>query len=1250
MRRFTQKFLLIISFCIFALFGLKAQGPAAKPMATQRAFTKETIYFLLPTRFFDGDPSNNRPNEWCSYDGKRTAITDPEDVTWRGDFKGLMQQLDYIQGMGFTAIWITPVVQNAGPLDYHGYHAYDFMKVDPRLESPGATFQDLINAVHARGMKIVLDIVTNHSGRYGIKGKAELKYNTDPASPWGQKSDGTPLTMPANNGWVYDGLTPNPEDGKIWSRANIPPMPAPYNSIMKNLNWPSTESFVNTSDPNWFHHSGNGFAQGWDDTENLYNRALAGDCPDLNTESQEVRDYLVAAYTKYINMGVDAFRWDTMKHMDRATVLYFRDAFAAVNPNLFIFGETAQKRHELHQEEKINPHWYTWRGAVGASENSGVAQLDFYAEATFHNVFEEGGSFSNAQSCARYDNLYADPYTNLNWLDNHDFGPNNNWNQRYGGTEENLAACMNFMFTWRGIPVVYYGTEIQFMKGAYTDLHEAADIEKSIDVTGRAYYGKKLAADQIATTKSHKIYQQIRKLNQMRSQIPALWDGDFQWGGNAPGNGIGFTRVKGSSKVCVGLAKDGAATFSFTGIDNGTWVDAVTGKSVSVSNGTLGFSCKSGGAGVYVLNGPGMIGEGGLGYFDAAVGPQAPMLSVAPGGGTYQTSQSVTLTGTPAGVTVRYTTDGSTPTTTTGTIYTTPIAVTTTNTTIKAIAYNGTGSSAVLSNTYYIVVPKPVASISPVSGKYPDPFDVTLTGSSVNMPVTVRYTLDGTTPTATTGTVYSTPINISTSKTVKAICVDSKGDVSDVVTNTYTIGLDMPVVTVTPASKTLVNGVSQSVTLAVAPVNASTKIYYTTDGTTPTSASNLYSAAFSVVGTDVVKTVKAIAVDKFSQTSAVASASYTYAPQPTGLKVYFKKPAAWSTSVKIHYWGCTPVTVAATTWPGAAMTDDGNGWYSYTIIGASAANIVFNDDGTNKTVDLTRSSVGYYDGTTATWSDAPASDVSVAMSPGTKSFSSPITVTLTASGTKTPLVVRYTLDGSTPSATNGIVYSAPLTISTTTTVKAVAIDNSNTSSSVVSNTYTYGSAPTSLIVHIKVTGYSQAPYLYAWTGTNTSLNGAWPGTQIAGSADGNGYYTFTFPAGVMSSNLIFNKGQGQGQAQTANIMDVTSEKWFTWDGNNNSAPTVDVVTSISSTKSATALEMELEPSPNPFTDIIRFKLAQEDVEINISLFNIQGQLVASESFYSATGSVDFPVDVTKGVYILKVITPTQTYTRRVVKR
>ena len=187
----SHKALKNISILLFSIFYFGLQSIQA-----QQDFREESIYFLLTTRFFDGDPSNNRPNEWSSYNPDPTInplITDPNDVTWRGDFKGLIEKLDYIKDLGFTAIWITPIVQNWSPLDYHGYHAYDFTKVDPRLESPGATFQDLVDAIHAKGMKIVLDIVTNHAGRYGVKGHAEIKYNTDPNQPWGKDNDGNPL-------------------------------------------------------------------------------------------------------------------------------------------------------------------------------------------------------------------------------------------------------------------------------------------------------------------------------------------------------------------------------------------------------------------------------------------------------------------------------------------------------------------------------------------------------------------------------------------------------------------------------------------------------------------------------------------------------------------------------------------------------------------------------------------------------------------------------------------------------------------------------------------------------------------------------------------------------------------------------------------------------------------------------------------------------------------------------------------------
>ena len=91
-------------------------------------FRDEQIYFLLPTRFYDGDPTNNTQ---CWDNQSRNA----GDPAWRGDFKGLIEKMDYIKALGFTAIWITPIVENASGYDYHGYHASDFSKVDHRHEA-----------------------------------------------------------------------------------------------------------------------------------------------------------------------------------------------------------------------------------------------------------------------------------------------------------------------------------------------------------------------------------------------------------------------------------------------------------------------------------------------------------------------------------------------------------------------------------------------------------------------------------------------------------------------------------------------------------------------------------------------------------------------------------------------------------------------------------------------------------------------------------------------------------------------------------------------------------------------------------------------------------------------------------------------------------------------------------------------------------------------------------------------------------
>lgn len=1097
---------------MFGLSNLIAQA--------QVDFRKESIYFLLPTRFFDGDSTNNRPNEWCSYIPGVTNpnITDPKDVTWRGDFKGLMEKLDYIKGMGFTAIWITPIVQNRGPLDYHGYHAWDFMKTDPRLESPGATFEDLVAAVHAKGMKIVLDIVSNHSGRYGIKNVAELKYNTDTTKVWGKNSNGTAL-LP-NPNWEYDGLTPNPDDQKIWSRAGLAPMPAPYNQNLAAWNWPNTESFVSTSNPNWFHHSGNGFAQGWDDTTNLYQRAIADDCPDLNTGSPIVQDYLFQAYKRYLDAGVDAFRWDTWKHMNKSDIFALYDRLKAYKPDLFVFGEVAQKRHELHTVEEINPHWYTWRGAVGSSAGAGVGVLDFFAESTFHGVFEEGGSFSGATAAARYDHLYSDPSLLVTWLDNHDFGPNNDWNKRYSGSDENLAACMNFMFTWRGIPSFYYGTEKRFKSGAYCDLHDGQGTQKSLNETGRAYFG-----DEISTASSHIIYRHMRKLNAIRKAIPALQTGSWTWAGNAPGNGVGYTRQAGTSFVCVGLAKDGSASFHFTSIPNGIYRDAVTGRTQTVSGGSLSFTVTSGSAGIYVKDGPGMIGESGAGFFEpCASGCSTPVtLQIAPVGTNYIQPVSVSMTasgGTPA-YQIRYTTNGTMPTSSSA-LYSGPFTVDTT-VVVRAIAVDQNGATSELeAQRYTFILPPPQLSVTPASGNYYQPLTVEAVAAGTQSPYRIFYTTDGSVPDSTS-TLYSVPITVSSADTLRFIAKDNRGTLSPVITRSYTFQIPVPTISLNPDGGNFNTG-TVLVTATASSPRPPVSIHYTINGNTPTLLSPTYTSPISLNGGNP-DTLQLLAVDSEGRTSAIKTAVYTFYPIPD-ITVYVKRPTHWGTSMKIHYWNGIPAQVyTPTTWPGVAMTPVCGDWYRFTFSGITSTQLIFTDGQGHQTGDLTATTTAYYDNgwlSVAPNIMAPVAEFSA--SPGL-SGSAPFTVTFNGSlSSSCQGIQQYAWDFGNGNTASGASPTATFLTAGNYQVTLTITDGAGEVSSVSKTVMVSAASPGFWVYFQKPSDWASTVKLRYWGRNPGNLSVALPGVELTPVC--GAWYKYFF-SNTDASFLQFHDDQGK---------------------------------------------------------------------------------------------------------------------------
>ncbi|MEE0874443.1 MAG: alpha-amylase family glycosyl hydrolase, partial [Ruminococcus sp.] len=218
---------------------------------------EDSIYFLITTRFYDGDKTNN---VHCWEDKK--ANNPDSDTPWRGDFKGLIQRLDYIKALGFTAVWITPVVENCSGYDYHGYHAFDFANVDPRYESKGATFQDVIDAAHEKGLKIIQDVVWNHTGNFGEKTLCPM-FNRKYSSIQDLGS--------------IDSLEINPNGplAKYYSNYNSLNPSAQYGARLACMKEDSKDPANN------YHH---GAAMDWE-TFTEQTGQIADDCVDVNTEN-----------------------------------------------------------------------------------------------------------------------------------------------------------------------------------------------------------------------------------------------------------------------------------------------------------------------------------------------------------------------------------------------------------------------------------------------------------------------------------------------------------------------------------------------------------------------------------------------------------------------------------------------------------------------------------------------------------------------------------------------------------------------------------------------------------------------------------------------------------------------------------------------------------------------------------------------------------------------------------------------------
>jgi glycosidase len=484
--------------CLALTLFFPARSPAQS--ASNSFWQAQSIYQIVTDRFFDGDAANNNA------DGNYSA-TGSGNVHG-GDFKGVEQKLDYIKALGATAIWISPVVLN-GHGQFHGYAGRDFYKVDPHWGSL-ADLQHFVAAAHARGLLVIDDIICNHGD--------DLIYSTDAG---------------------YDAFLAPPAGYTLKYRSSSLTYAPPFDI------YNSTYTPANNALTNLFHN--NGGIPDYNTPQHYQLGELSG-LDDFRTESDYVRSNMAAIYQYWIQQaGFDGFRIDTVKHIENGFWQNWCPAvhtFAATNsakPNFFMFGEIYDGNESLCGS-------YTGTQSGGAFMLDSV--LDYPLYFLVSSVFG-AASGATSQIDTYYSNVAANYDTNaqmrlVTFLDNHD-------QPRFlnSSTTDRLAVALAFLYTARGIPCLYYGTE-QAFNGA-TDPNDREDMfAGQFKDTGLA------GVDSFNMT--HPLFQLVAKLNNFRRLYPALSLGTHvSQANNSSGPGLfAYSRRLGTQEVFVVFNTAGA--------------------------------------------------------------------------------------------------------------------------------------------------------------------------------------------------------------------------------------------------------------------------------------------------------------------------------------------------------------------------------------------------------------------------------------------------------------------------------------------------------------------------------------------------------------------------------------------------------------------------------------------------------------------------------------------------------------------
>ena len=455
----------------------------------------DVFYFVMPDRFYNANPDNDMGAKDIPISHGGLDITSK----WAfhgGDMQGLEEKLDYLKGMGITAIWMTPILRNqaiqAGGFGHHGYWIVDFTEIDPHFGS-NQDLKNLIDAAHKKNIKVFFDIITNHTADI-IRFR---ECHNDDGSFKGEQTCKFKSTEQVESGDKY-----------------TPFIPAGLEQI-KSPAW--------LNDPKYYNNQGDSFWQG----ESAINGDFVG-LDDLNTRMPEVVEGMIDIYKNIITeFKPDGFRIDTVKHVDMS---FWEDFSPAILDHAKALGlEHFHVFGEVYGGDPALLSGYTTQGKM-------PSVLDFGFQHAAAEVFYRGKSPDVIATLFDNDNYYADADSQadllMNFLGNHDMGRAGMFINQANPDEDDATKLQRsilshaFMYLSRGIPVVYYGDEQGFTgDGGDVDAREnmfpsKVDVYNDNDLLGTDATTADDNFDQ-----NHPLYKALGELAQLRGAHKALRHG-----------------------------------------------------------------------------------------------------------------------------------------------------------------------------------------------------------------------------------------------------------------------------------------------------------------------------------------------------------------------------------------------------------------------------------------------------------------------------------------------------------------------------------------------------------------------------------------------------------------------------------------------------------------------------------------------------------------------------------------------------